>query len=128
MDVAELVTTGARIVELSEKLKELRAGRDAIQKDISELEKELMPLVAKHAKIIAEVVGAPVPAASPSPNVNGTSGVPGIPEPTGDVKRRILQFLDQSEPGTSALDVATALRLDPMVVRQVMMDLRRQGG
>lgn len=134
MDVAELASVGAQIVEIGGKLKELREQRDAVNAHISELEKELMPLVTLHAKIIAHVIGAPIPSPAPPPALvpakgGGSSGSSGGPTPQvlTAVKKKVVDFLQDAEPGMSAAEVAQALRLDPSIVRQAMADLSRSG-
>jgi hypothetical protein len=141
MSVAELVTIGAKIAEIGETLKSKRTERDKINAEISALEKELMPLVVAHSKIIAEVLGQPLqPPAPPPPPQNFTSNYTPFPQNHGngappmipppainakDAKQRIVNYLDTAEPGTSAADVASALRMDPTVVRQIMADMAR---
>jgi len=132
MDVAEFASIGAKIVEVGEKLKELRGQRDDVNAQISTLEKELTPLLTRHAQLIAEVIGVPATAVLPVPTP-GNGPPPGPNAPSGSpnaealrlVKKRVLEFLDDAEPGLSAAEVATALRLDPTQVRQVMADLSR---
>jgi hypothetical protein len=126
MDVVELTTLGAKIMEIGSKLKELRAERDEISKDITVLEKEILPLVTQHAKIIAEVIGVPI---QPPASTSHTPHTPPhlLTEPNGDVTRRVLAYLEDAEPGVSAADVAAALRLDPLVVRAAMATMARAG-
>ncbi len=136
MDLSELATVGAKIAEVGEKLREFRGQRDEINTQIAALEKELMPLVTRHAAIIAEVVGAPVPVPAPPPPPNGGtygphSGPPAQP-PTGPdamakAKKRVLAFLEDAEPGMSAADVARELNMDPLLVRQIMGQMSRAG-
>lgn len=141
MNVAELVTIGAKIAEIGETLKSKRAERDELNAEISALEKELMPLVVEHSKIIAEVIGHPIqpPAAPPPPppnwgprqlqanggEINITTQVNGHGLTNAQAKQRITDYLNKAEPGTSAADVAAALRMDPSLVRQVMADIMR---
>jgi hypothetical protein len=132
MDLAELVTVGAKIAEIGERLKILRGQRDELNVEISALEKELMPLVVQHSKIIAEVLGTPLPV----PSANGAppqeyGGLPPGRQPSRDqsfdLKRRIIEFLEGEEPGLSAAEIATALKADPFQVRQIMADMARSG-
>jgi hypothetical protein len=140
MSVAELATIGAKIVEIGETLKAKRTERDEINIEISSLEKELMPLVIQHSKIIAEVIGQPLPtpptAAPTGPtgwelpanrNQGRTSEPHGSPQTVNvaEAKKRILAYLDNAEAGVSAVEVAQELRMDAVVVRQVMADLAR---
>jgi hypothetical protein len=138
MDTSDLVPLGEKILEVGNRLKDLRAQRDSILTQISVLEAELTPLLVEHAKIIAEVAGAPppvppvyAPPASGAPihgSPNGlVNGPPNHPQRLGEkeVRAKVLAYLEDAEPGASARDVAEALRLDPVVVRQVMADLMR---
>ena len=137
MDIAEFASLGAQIVEVGEKLKEARVRRDAANAEISELEKQLGPLLTRHAQLIAEVVGSPMPTAPIQPvfqpvHVNGgpvpqPQGGPATKEALAVVKKRLVEFLEDAEPGVSAAEVAQALRLDPLIVRQAMADLSRSG-
>lgn len=132
VDVSRLAIIGAEIAGLGEKLKTLRVQRDEVQKEISELESKLTPLVLEHSKIIASLVGQPLAPPPPPPHVNGeTYGPPNGPNGPSIAlpafKARILRYLDNAEPGTSAQDVATALQIDATIVRNVMRELRERG-
>ena len=131
MDLAELVVVGGKIAEVGERLKTLRGERDVLNKEISELEKILMPLVVQHTKIISEVMGTPLPVpAAQQPQGPGGGHVPprqAAREPGSDLKRRIIEFLDDAEPGLSAADVANALKADPLHVRQIMAEMFQAG-
>lgn len=134
VDVSELATIGAEIVELGAELKELRAKRDELQLRITEAETKLTPLLVKHSKIIAGIAGMAlpqVPTPSPVHHVNGgthiaPNGPGGPPEARAQVKARIIRFLENAEPGTSAADIANELRLDPIVVRDIMREMRER--
>lgn len=139
MDIADLATLGARIVELSHKLKAKKNEREILDKDITALESELMPLVTEHSKVIASVVGAALPA--PVPYVTPPHALPNgprpqqqpknddapppIPTPDAAVKKKVLDYLRTAEEPGSAQTIAEALRLDPLVVRQVLSELAR---
>ncbi len=127
MDVAELAVVGAKIVEVGTKLKTLRKKRDDVVQEISELEQEILPLVAQHAKIIAEVVGMPSAPVAPQLPVHSAYPTHPTTDVPSDIKERVIRFLEQSEEPLSALNVAEALKLSPVAVRQVMADLARQG-
>jgi hypothetical protein len=131
MDIANLAIIGAKIAEVGEKLKVLRGQRDEINEQIGSLEKELMPLVVEHSKIIAEIVGTPPapPPAPPGAFAGGGGPPPPIPQPGASpevlqkAKARILKYLDDAEPGVSAADVANALKMDPFLVRRIMGEM-----
>jgi hypothetical protein len=138
MDIANLAVIGGQIAEIGEKLKMLRGQRDEINTEISALEKQLMPLVVEHSKIIAEIVGVPPTPPAPTPPIQqlsygGGGSSPPVPQPgvTPEVmqkaKTRILKYLDDAEPGVSAADVAGALKMDPFLVRQIMGQMAREG-
>lgn len=129
MEISDLVPLGEKILDIGNKLKELRLQRDSVTSQIATLETELAPLLIEHAKIIAEVAGTPAATAPPAPPYNpGGPPPPGPPGPGGPVdekviRTRVLKYLEDAEPGVSALDVANALRLDSAAVRKVMADL-----
>jgi predicted ArsR family transcriptional regulator len=137
MDPAEFARVGAELVELGGKLNEKKAARDALNKEITELEEQIRPLMVEHQKMLAELVGVPVqavpppgppPPTPPNGNGNGNGGPPKPPfDPNTAIKQRIIAFLNRSEPGVSALEVADALKIDVSLVRQAMNDLMRQG-
>jgi hypothetical protein len=128
VDLADLAAIGSRIVELGMKLKELKVERDKIDADIAVVEKELMPLVAQHGKIIASVTGAvmtpPKPAAPPrDPNA------PAHPtrQPANVSKARVMDFIKtRAVEGMSALDIADVLKVDALIVRECMKELADQ--
>lgn len=130
----DIVTLGTKIAEVAGKLKALREKRDEVNKAIEGYEKELQPLLAAHSKLIAEMVGAPPPPPPAPPTVRNAddhamhgSGPGFSPDVMEGVKKRILAFLEDAEPGTSPMDIAAALKLPPTVVRQVMADMARAG-
>ena len=128
MDVPELAEVGAQIAEIGVKLKSLRVKRDELNTEISELEQELHPLVVKHSKLIAEIVGTsaqtPAPAAA-APVVPGAPAPPTEGPPSEAMKKRVLQFLKRTHDQVSAQEVAEALSIPAQVVRDVMRDMMR---
>lgn len=138
MDATELVTLGTNISEVSTKLTAARKVRDDAQTEVTKLEAELQPLLLKHAQIIAQLAGAalpqgvpvaapvPIPAPGPAPMGLGRPATP-PPVPAVDPARArikaFLQNLPEGEP-IFAADVASALELSPILVREVMLELR----
>jgi len=135
MDVVELTEVGTKIAEVGGKLKERREQRKVIDEEIALLEVELRPLLLRHSQILADVIGAPIAPPAPPPvylppsNGGGPPLPPAGPNPKQaiELKKRIIKFLEDAEPGTSAADVATALNLDPLTVRAVMGEMARSG-
>lgn len=128
MDVAELATLGTQIVELGTRLNGLKEQRDALNTEVVELEAELRPLVLKHAQIVASLVGTPVSPAPAVPSVDGR-GRELLPDgPAKDeARRRVVAYLADAEPGIGALEIASQLRLDGMLVRQIMFEMSHGG-
>jgi len=123
MDGVELAEVGAQIAKLGARLNELRGRRDELNVEIGAMEKELAPLVARHAQLVAEFAGAPPPSQTPA-------GGPAHPAPAGSppseaVKKRVMQFLKRAPESVSAREVAEALSLDPILVRDVMREMMR---
>jgi hypothetical protein len=88
------------------------------------MEKELLPLVGRHAELLAAVMGsampkpvAPVPVAAPLP----TGPTPGDEKVA--LMRRVKGFLNNAEPGTSAMQIADALKVEASLVREVMREM-----
>lgn len=135
MDISDLSGLGAQILTLGTELKQKRAAHEAIGKEIAELEKELAPLVVQHASIIAEFVGKPVhvgpPNAPPNAPVGGAMPLPSAsPSMTSEdlmIRKKVVSFLEEAEPGVSAYDVAEALQLPLQKVRSVMMAFAQRG-
>lgn len=89
------------------------------------------------APIVHAQPGGGAPAPQPhQPHVASTFAPPvGLPTPRGrggpagetahdQARARILKFLDtEAEPGIGALEVGTALGIDPSIVRQVMFEM-----
>jgi len=132
MDMAEFADVGAKLVEVGQRLKQLKSERADLDKGIAEADAELQPLLVRHQQLIAELVGVPAtpvaPAPTPSTLTPAQRNAPPLspPIPTeSDLeasKDRIREFLADAESGTSAHDVAAALRLDPVLVRTVMQN------
>jgi hypothetical protein len=151
-DIGELGLIGAQIAELGVKLRSLREDRDELNVAIGKLEAELLPLITKHAQIVAAITGTvfqppqPHPAALsvvPQPYQGSVPG-PQVSVPLSpaagavtpklvsqskaeleSMKKRIKGYLSRAEPregGISALQIADELRLDPDLVRLVMRE------
>lgn len=124
-NAAEFVELGAKIAEVCLKLKALREQRDELNKQIGELEKELAPLLVKHAKFIAEMAGAALPPPPPVPqgvypSAPGAVSNDSAPDERRLLEHRIVKFLEQAEPGIGAMDIANALNIRPEKVREVL--------
>ena len=124
MDAAEFVEVGGKIMTIGGQLEKLRAERDVLNAQITGLEKELLPLLGRHAELVSSLMGS----AMPKPVVPSPVPAPVPTGPTaGDDKvalmRRVKGFLNNAEPGTSASQIAEALKVDPALVREVMRDL-----
>ncbi len=127
-DLADLATIGSRIVELGMKLKELKAERGKIDADIAEVEKELMPLVAQHGKIIASVTGTVLPAPKPAAPPKDPNAPAHPTRPAANVSRaRVIDFIKtRAVEGMSALDIADVLKVDALLVRECMREVADQ--
>lgn len=131
MDAAEFVTVGGKIVELGSNLEQLRAQRETLNVQIEELERQLVPLLAKHSELVAAVMGRALPmkpvvapALPPPPSLLTETE----PAPTVDrvrLKRQILQLIDNSEEQLSATEISEKLKVDAVLVREVMRSLRQ---
>lgn len=128
VNIADFAAVGARLLELGEKLKTLRGQRNDIQEQITAIETELVPLVVKHSKFLADLVGTALPAALAAPQQNNP-GQPLLSPPSATanegIKKRVIQYLQRSEQGVGAIEVADALKIDVMLVRQAMMEMRQ---
>lgn len=123
MDAAEFAQVGSKIVEIGMKLKGLREEREALSTKITELEKELLPLVSRHSELLALFVGVAMPKPAPlpvPPSAHSASGM--IGDEKVKLTRRIKKFLEDAEPGTSAMQIAEALKVDAAQVREVLRD------
>jgi len=131
INIAELATLGAQIAELGMKLAEMRARREAVNVEILAVEKDLLPLITKHAQLIASITGqvAQIPQVFPTVQAVPTAlpGTPSSVTSSNPSKERIVQYLKRCEPGSSALEIAEQIHVDPTLVREVMADLRRGG-
>jgi hypothetical protein len=125
MDAAEFVEVGGKIVTIGGQLEKLRTEREALDVQITALEKELFPLLGRHAELVSSLMGPVVSKPLPPPVVLQ----PPLPPDMigGDDKvalaRRIKGFLNNAEPGTSATQIAEALKVDASLVREVMRSL-----
>ena len=130
MNAAEFAELGAALIEKGNKLNELKEARDKLNQEIEALETELRPLVAQHAKFVAELVGQPT--ITPVPGTKPTS-VPGPgaePKLSDDLKAKIKKYADtraDPETGISAQEIADALKIDPLLVRLALNDMARRG-
>ena len=133
-ELADLATIGAQIVELGVKLKSLKAERATLDLEITTIETELMPLVAKHAKIIAAITGVALQPAKRAPAAAPTSAPAGAgaSTPANVAKNRVKDFIKtRAQEGMSALDIADVLKVDASLVRECMNEIihaRRGGG
>lgn len=124
--VVESVEIGGKIMTLSGQLAPLKAERDALNEKIQVLEKELLGLAGRYS----ELVSATLSAVMPKP-LAFVAAAPTTPPPTGPspgdekvlLMRRVKGFLNNAEPGTSASQIADALKVDAALVREVMRDL-----
>lgn len=128
MDAAEFVDVGGKIMAIGGQLETLRGEREVLNTKITALEKELLPLLARHAELVSSLMGA----AMPKPVAPAPLPLTQIPGPTpGDEKvalaRRIKGYLNNAEPGTSAMQIAEALKVDAALVREVMRELNAAG-
>lgn len=138
---AELVQIGARIVELGSDLEEARVVKAKADARVAELESELRPLLRQHAVIVAKAAGGvtfsspenPQPAqalAPPSAPQSETSlagaGTPAAAPANVQLKNRVKDYLKNrnAEEGVSAGEVADHLKIDPLVVREAMLELK----
>jgi hypothetical protein len=130
-DLADLATIGAQIAELGVNLKALRAQRDVLNKQIEEAEAELMPLVVKHSKIIADITGTAMPTPTKrrkAASGNGSVADDGVPV-ANVAKNRIKDFIKtRAQDGMSALDISEALHVDAALVRECMNELMHPRG
>jgi hypothetical protein len=139
-------TTTPSLGELGLKVKqlaELRAEREALDKHIGELEKELAPVLTS---MLSEVTGRPVTAAPavspigvqpgpafmphggrPPPPGSGGGGIlpPAVPDQAKTIlKNRVIAFLKNAPPGIGAGEIAQAMGENDLRVREVMFELR----
>lgn len=120
----EFVEIGGKIMTLSGQLAPLKAERAALDEKISILESDLRVLSGRYSALIAATLGTVLPTpVVPAPII---APVPMGPSP-GDEKvalmRRVKGFLNNAEPGTSAMQIAEALKVDASLVREVMREL-----
>ena len=132
-DLADLASIGAQIAELGVNLKALRSERDALNKQIEAAEAELMPLVVRHSKIIADITGVVAPPPKKKRATVPDNGA--VPDEEPDTSRpnvaknRIKDFIKtRAQGGMSALDIAEALRVDASLVRECMNELMHPRG
>ena len=130
MDAKELVEVSTQVAQLGGELTELRDQRKVLDEQIAQKEKELEPLLVRHEELIRELRGAPkapppVLASAPS-GPHAPSRGPADRADSPELRKRLMLFLERAEPGISAAEIADALKVDPVLVRQVMMDMARQ--
>lgn len=147
-NAGELVTVGNQIVKLGAELDEARAVLTAAQAKVTAIENELRPLLVRHSELIQSAVGAggitlsvppqTAPAApqngvQPLPSTSGASdlslapkGSPAALPATQQLKARVKDFLKTrvKDDTISASEVAEALHIDALVVREAMLELR----
>jgi hypothetical protein len=128
LDLARLTTLGGQIAALGTQLNDLRGQRDALSLQVVALEQQITPLLLEHAQIIAAItqgMGGPPPSPTSALGQRPPHQV-AAPAPSGDpaMKARIKAFLKSSGKGMSALEVGDALRIDSMLVREVLVEMR----
>lgn len=131
-DFSEFAQVGSDIMQLGLKLKDLREQRDEINASITSVEKELAPLMQKHAQMLASVTGQILSAPRPttpsafSPATSAATVPPVISERQAELllqKKKIVNFLKTSaSPGMSPLDIAERLQVPPELVREAMRE------
>ena len=131
VNIADIATLGSQIATLGLQLKELKTQRAELDQDIDALEKQLLPLVAEHAKLIAAITGTVLPAPAPPPRPRPSNGgdLPEVPEGHPDmvvIKAKIKRFLATAPPGTSSTQIADAIHVDGYLVRQALMELNQR--
>lgn len=134
MDISDFASVGAKIAELSLKLKQGRADLEGAQKAVASLEDALRPLVVEHAKMVASLVGdagilsapeMPAPGVALSPIVVPGRETSAQEAARASLRKQLLRYLDNAPEGVSAIDVADALKVDVVMVRQIMGDMAR---
>lgn len=151
-NAAELVTVGSQIVKLGGELDLARKELMAAQLRVGAIEDQLRPLVTRHAELIQSALPAsllslpPVaaPAYLPPPAQPTPGGGPVLPAsvanelsmaPKGSpaalpasqaLKNRVKDFLKTrvKDDTISAFDVAEALHIDSVVVREAMLEMK----
>lgn len=140
---AELVQIGTRIVELGSDLEEARAAKAKADARVAELESELRPLLRQHATIVAKAAGGVTfaspevaqpqqtfvlqgPSALPNETSLAGAGTPAAAPANVQLKNRVKDYLKNrnAEEGVSAGEVADHLKIDPLVVREAMLELK----
>jgi hypothetical protein len=123
MDAQELIEVSQNVAQLGGELTELRNQRKSLDEAIEEKEKALEPLLTRHEELIRELRGVPKAPPTPvhrapplPPHANRNANSP-------EMKQRIIKFLETAEPGLSAGEVADALKIDPVVVREAMREM-----
>lgn len=145
-NAGELVTVGQQIVKLGAELDAARAELNAAQAKVTTIENELRPLLIRHSELIQSAVGAggitlsapPTAPAAPHSHVPPVPGPPASSElslaapgsaaalpASQQLKARVKDFLkSKNMDGISATDVAEALHIDALVVREAMLEMR----
>lgn len=145
-DPSEMVELGAELANAGAKLKELKAERDRLNEEIAKLEAHVRPLTLKYSQLLVEIVGPlPQPAGEPAPvppptppslfenttpppqAMQTTTFAPNVQsaKPPDGLRQRVLAYLQRVKPdeNLSALEIAEALHVDPVIVRQVMIEI-----
>lgn len=145
-NAGELVSLGTEIVKLGAALDEAQKELSAAQQRVLELEGSLRPLLTRHAELIQSAVGmrpplppasarplapvalppVPAPAAAPSELSMAPIGSPAALPAAQQLKARVKDFLQTrvKDDAISASEVAEALHIDALIVREAMLELR----
>jgi hypothetical protein len=141
----EFAEVGQKLSELGQKLVAFRHQRDEANKQISELESQVNPLIHRHTELISQMLGvmvAPVPAPMPmavagQPQMlrpSLASSPPVQPQQNDWIAQRqslelkVQKYLAHLEEGETAgpEDIAAALKVPLMQVREVLGSLQRR--
>lgn len=127
MDAAvEFVEVGGKIMTISGQLAPLKTEREALNEKITALEQELVVLAGRYSELLAATLGAAMPkpvALVPAPVAVQAPAGPAPGEDKLALTRRVKGFLNNAEPGTSAMQIADALKVDASLVREVMREM-----
>lgn len=153
-NAGELVSLGTDIVKLGAQLKEARAEAEDALALVKKIESELQPKLIRHAELIQQAAGlafpAPVARAAsvgagtvealpewappiaalglPSAQAQAQAALPAPKQLSADqqLKQRVKDYLKHrnADEGVSAMDVADVLKIDSLIVREAMREMR----